>query len=349
MANQILKDVILQLRTGSATQWAASTTILKVGEPGVETDTGRIKIGDGTNLWDALPWSGASITKSTTNGSITINGADIVVYTLPTATTDKLGGIKSGSGTGKVVIDSSTGVGTVGQVAKADKLTNSRKISLSGDVSGSGNFDGSAALSITTALASQAITAGTYTKVTVNTKGIVTGVANLAAADMPTGISADKISGLGSAAKKNTGTSSGNIPILGTDGKLDTAVIPAIALTDTLTAASKAEMVKLTAQKGDVCIIDNGNDRGTYILIKDDATKAENWKLMTSPTDAVTSVNGKTGTVTLTTSDVKEGSNLYWTQARFDTAFKAKKSTDLADGSTIIHTTDTLVINCGNA
>lgn len=92
MATQTLKNVILQLRTGSATQWAASTRILAVGEPGVETDSGRIKIGDGTNLWSALPWSGAAISKSGTNGSLTVNGADVVVYSLPTATSDTLGG-----------------------------------------------------------------------------------------------------------------------------------------------------------------------------------------------------------------------------------------------------------------
>ena len=92
MATQTLKNVILQLRTGSATQWVASTRILAVGEPGVETDSGRIKIGDGTNLWSALPWSGAAIGKSSTNGALTINGADVVVYVLPTATSDTLGG-----------------------------------------------------------------------------------------------------------------------------------------------------------------------------------------------------------------------------------------------------------------
>ena len=91
MATQTLKNVILQLRTGSATQWAASTRILAVGEPGVETDSGRIKIGDGTNLWSALPWSGAAIGKSSTNGALTINGADVVVYVLPTDTSDTLG------------------------------------------------------------------------------------------------------------------------------------------------------------------------------------------------------------------------------------------------------------------
>lgn len=349
MATQTLKNVILQLRTGSATQWAASTRILAVGEPGVETDSGRIKIGDGTNLWSALPWSGAAIIKSGTNGVLTVNGADVVVYSLPTATSDTLGGIKSSSGTGKVTVDSATGTASVGNVASADKLATARTISLSGDVTGSGSFNGSANLAITTALSGQAFTAGTYTKVTVNTKGIVTGVAQLSASDMPGGISAGKISGLGTAATKNTGTASGNIPVLGSDGKLDTAVLPALAITDTFTATSKADMLKLTAQTGDVCVISSGGDKGSYILTKDDPTVAANWQLLTPPADAVTSVNGKTGVVTLTTANIQEGSNLYWTQARFDTAFANKSSTALKDGATIVHTTDTVVINCGNA
>lgn len=108
-------------------------------------------------------------------------------------------------------------------------------------------------------------------------------------------------------------------------------------------------MLKLTAQTGDVCVISTGGDKGSYILIKDDPTVAANWQLLTSPADAVTSVNGKTGVVTLTTANISEGSNLYWTQARFDTAFANKNSTALKDGATIVHTTDTVVINCGNA
>ena len=234
-------------------------------------------------------------------------------------------------------------------VASADSLSSSRTISLSGDVTGSGSFNGSSNLAITTALAGQAFTAGTYTKVTVNTKGIVTGVANLSASDMPSGISVGKISGLGSAATKNTGTASGNVPVLGSDGKLDTAVLPALAITNTFTASSRADMLKLTAQTGDVCVISTGGDKGSYILTKDDPTQSANWQLLTPPADAVTSVNGKTGVVTLTTTNISEGANLYWTQARFDTAFAAKSSTALKDGATIVKTTDTVFINCGNA
>ena len=47
----------------------------------------------------------------------------------------------------------------------------------------------------------------------------------------------------------------------------------------------------------------------------------------------VQSVNTKTGAVVLTTSDISEGTNLYYTQARFNSAFTAKSTTDLSEGT----------------
>ena len=56
-------------------------------------------------------------------------------------------------------------------------------------------------------------------------------------------------------------------------------------------------------------------------------------------TDAVSSVNSQTGAVVLTTSDISEGTNLYYTAARFNTAFSGKSTTDLAEGTNLYHTT----------
>jgi len=47
----------------------------------------------------------------------------------------------------------------------------------------------------------------------------------------------------------------------------------------------------------------------------------------------VQSVNTQTGAVVLTTTDIGEGTNLYYTQARFNTAFTGKSTTDLAEGT----------------
>lgn len=53
---------------------------------------------------------------------------------------------------------------------------------------------------------------------------------------------------------------------------------------------------------------------------------------------AVDSVNGQTGTVVLTTSDITEGTNLYYTATRFNTAFAAKTTTDLTEGTNLYYT-----------
>ena len=44
----------LQVRRGTAAQWAATNPVLAQGEPGIETDTSVFKIGDGAAAWTAL-------------------------------------------------------------------------------------------------------------------------------------------------------------------------------------------------------------------------------------------------------------------------------------------------------
>jgi len=56
-------------------------------------------------------------------------------------------------------------------------------------------------------------------------------------------------------------------------------------------------------------------------------------------TGGVTSVNTLTGAVVLTTTNIAEGTNLYYTQARFDTAFGNKSTTNLAEGTNLYYTT----------
>ena len=45
-----------QLRRDTAALWAAINPILLIGELAYETDTNKLKIGDGTNAWNALPY-----------------------------------------------------------------------------------------------------------------------------------------------------------------------------------------------------------------------------------------------------------------------------------------------------
>ena len=78
--------------------------------------------------------------------------------------------------------------GASGAVESADKLTVPRNISISGDGTGSASFDGSKDVTISLALSDTAVTAGTYTKVTVDSKGRVTKGENITISDV-TGLS----------------------------------------------------------------------------------------------------------------------------------------------------------------
>lgn len=84
--------------------------------------------------------------------------------------------------------------GASGAVESADKLTVPRTIAISGDGTGSTTFDGSKDVTISLALSDTAVTAGTYTKVTVDSKGRVTKGENIAITDV-TGLQ-DKISSI---------------------------------------------------------------------------------------------------------------------------------------------------------
>ena len=72
-----------------------------------------------------------------------------------------------------------------GNAATATKWATGRTIALTGDVTGtSAAFDGSAALSFAATLANSGVTAGTYTKVTVDAKGRVTTGSSMTSGDV---------------------------------------------------------------------------------------------------------------------------------------------------------------------
>ncbi len=127
---------------------------------------------------------------------------------------------------------------------------------------------------------------------------------------------------LGTASTKNTGTGNGNIPILDSNGKLADSVVPKIAMTNTYVVASQTAMLALTnAQEGDVAVRTDLNK--SFILKAEPYSTLANWQELLTPTDAVTSVNGSTGAVTislaglggvaLTTYNTHVASNLHLT------------------------------------
>jgi len=54
----------IQLRRDTAANWIAANPILSAGEPALETDTNKVKYGDGVNTWENLQYSGDAFTAS---------------------------------------------------------------------------------------------------------------------------------------------------------------------------------------------------------------------------------------------------------------------------------------------
>jgi len=111
---------------------------------------------------------------------------------------------------------------------------------------------------------------------------------------------------------------------VGPNGKIPTSIIPALAITEPFVVADIAARDALVigsgdgeVQKGDISIVVDASadpqvDSGGASYIHDGSV----WIRLITPTDLVISVNGLTGAVVLTTSEIGEGTNLYYTEAR---------------------------------
>lgn len=146
---------------------------------------------------------------------------------------------------------------------------------------------------------------------------------------------------LGSASRYNAGSGAGNIPVIDSDGKIKSSIIPKIAITDTFVVASQSAMLALTsAQVGDIAVRTDVNK--SFILKEDGASTLSHWQELLTPLDKVQSVNGKTGAVTITLSELggvststynsHVSSNLHLTDAQ-RTKLSNMYNTDMKYGS----------------
>lgn len=85
MAGNTLKTRI-QLRNDEAATWVEKNPVLLKGEMGIEVDTGKIKIGDGTKAWNELNYSG--VDENAIKSIINSNRDKVSVLTLIEGKTD---------------------------------------------------------------------------------------------------------------------------------------------------------------------------------------------------------------------------------------------------------------------
>lgn len=160
-------------------------------------------------------------------------------------------------------------------------------INITGDVTGSGTTQ----IRLNLASIGQA---GSGTKVSYNEKGLVTGTSPLTDTDIPA-LAINKITGLQASLETKL--------TLGADGKIPSDVLPPIAITDTFVVTSQAEMLALTAERGDLAIRTDGS--GSFILRAEPASNLANWQQLAAPAaGGVTAVNGQTGVVNLTSGNI---------------------------------------------
>ena len=67
----------IQIKRSTAASWTSNNPVLYVGEIGYETDTKKIKVGDGTTAWTSLAYSSVPLSLATLNdlGDVTISSA----------------------------------------------------------------------------------------------------------------------------------------------------------------------------------------------------------------------------------------------------------------------------------
>jgi len=110
-------------------------------------------------------------------------------------------------------------------------------------------------------------------------------------------ITESQISDFGTYIPTSEKAAANGVATLGADSKVPSNQLPGLALTDVNTVANQTEQLALTAQEGDLAIRTDENK--SYVHNGGSVGDMTDWSELLTPTDAVLSVDGRTGTVTL--------------------------------------------------
>jgi hypothetical protein len=127
-----------------------------------------------------------------------------------------------------------------------------------------------------------------------------------------------------------SGAASGVCPLDSTT-HIPATYLPSITVHNTFVVSSQSAMLALAANQGDVAVRTDLNE--SFILAATPANTLGNWTQLLTPASSVTSVNSLSGTVTLTTTNIAEGANLYFTTARANAAALATPLTGFSNAT----------------
>lgn len=171
-----------------------------------------------------------------------------------------IGGTKTFSNTISGSVDGNAGTAT--------KLATARTLALSGDATGSASFDGSANATIAATLATVNSNVGTFTKVTVNGKGLVTAAVQASRSDLsaPTGDVSN-----GGFKLTNVAT-----PVAGTDAANKDYVDSVAQGLDPKQSVRVATTANIATLSGTMTVDGIALSVGDRVLVKDQSTASQN-------------------------------------------------------------------------
>jgi hypothetical protein len=334
MAHQI------KFRRDTANNFTSNNPTLAAGEPGYETDTGKIKVGDGTTAWTSLAYLvGASGSVTSVDSGAGLTGGPVTVA----------GTLSVGAGTGITVnadsievdlspfstSDLSEGTNLYYTDAKVDARLSSGSvatITTTGDITTAGFFEGDLNGAVTIDVYNN--TAGTLDKgKAVYLTGTATGdnphvevADNTNAATMPAvGIIHTNLSAGGVGQVVTSGIM--NFTSHGLALGADLYINGSGGLTTTIPTGESNLLQKI----GKVV---NANQ-----IIVQGAFRTNATPNLNNGNVFIGNGSNQSVAVTLDTSIVPENTNLYYTDSRFDTRFATKDTGDLTEGSNLYHTT----------
>ena len=162
---------VLRYKGTVASESALPSSNNQAGDVYLVTDKGCEHIWNGTK-WEEF---GPTIDLS---AYITSSQLTTQLNSLHTTITGEIEAVESSlesliSAAESKITNITNGTTKVGKATTADKLATPRTVSLSGDVTGSATFDGSANVAINATMKDSGVSAGTYSAVKVNSKGVV--------------------------------------------------------------------------------------------------------------------------------------------------------------------------------
>ena len=248
----ITQTALMQQRRDTAANWTSANPTLLAGEIGIESDTNKIKIGDGSTAWTSLayrPWSQVSAYPLV---NADIASAAAIAYS-------KLATLTSGN----IVLGSSANVATSQAVTGDVTISNTGVTAIASGVIVNADVNASAAI-VDTKLATIA------TALKVSNSATTAASANTASAIVARDASGNFTAGTITAAL--TGTASGNLVsggALGTpsSGTLTNCTFPTLNQNTTGNAATVTTNANLT---GDVTSVGNATSIAAGVIVDAD-------------------------------------------------------------------------------